>query len=80
MNNKSYEQLLWSKIKSHPFEHSLHTSWKAPQQGVQTNHCQSTKLACLIAWFFVYEVYNIQLNKGLPQEFDVWDIFVYPHD
>ena len=29
---------------------------------------RSTKLACLITWFFVYiyEIQNIQLNRGLP--------------
>ena len=41
---------------------------------IKFDRCRSTKLACLITWFFVYEVQNIQL-KGLPQKIDVRDIF-----
>ena len=44
-------------------------------QAIKFGRRRSTNLACLITWFFVYEVQNIQLNVGSPQEFDAWDIF-----
>ena len=43
-------------------------------QGIKFDRRRDTKLACLINELFVYEVQNIQLKIGLPQEFDARDI------
>ena len=51
---------------------ALAASMTAPIKFVRR---RSTKKTCLIISFFVNEVQNIQLNRGLPHEFDARDIF-----
>ena len=41
------------------------------------DRCQSTKLACLITWFFVYEVQNMQLTEDYQRSLMHEIYFVY---